>query len=135
MVNKLHKSFSVLLVLLQLIAPLVHAHSEAKYAPAGIHLPGLEYVQADHQTSTIKANALLCVSEGVIVGIGSGLKQKAMPPFDLVSPYSETTIKYGIPIILAHPIPKPVIAKNKKFLFSPLVEPPARVEPGARPVR
>ena len=94
MVNKLHKSFSVLLVLLQLIAPLVHAHSEAKYAPAGIHLPGLEYVQADHQTSTIKANALLCVSEGVIVGIGSGLKQKAMPPFDLVSPYSETTIKY-----------------------------------------
>ncbi len=94
MVNKLHKSFSVLLVLLQLIAPLVHAHSEAKYAPAGIHLPGLEYVQTDHQTSTIKANALLCVSEGVIVGIGSGLKQKAMPPFDLVSPYSETSIKY-----------------------------------------
>lgn len=94
MKNSLHKSFSVLLVLLQLIAPLVHAHSEAIDTVCGIHLPGLEYVQSELKMQAIQANSSSNVVEGVIVGIGSGIEYKAIQPLSLIDFDEAIAVKY-----------------------------------------
>jgi hypothetical protein len=75
-----------LLVLLQLIAPLVHAHTGEQVVSQGIHLPGLErYVRFQSQATS--SNDALCQaivfyndSDGLVVGIHTGLQRETALP-------------------------------------------------------
>lgn len=73
------------LVLLQFIAPLVHAHTSEKILSQGLHIPGLEtYSQSTAQGITPSVMAMSCkVSlfcgnlEGQVVGIDAGVSRNA----------------------------------------------------------
>jgi hypothetical protein len=79
----------IFLALLQLIAPLVHAHvSGASYAvgqnPGKLHVPGLEDF-GDPSALTNATNigdyctaGLSAPDEGLVVGVNSGIKQKLL---------------------------------------------------------
>jgi hypothetical protein len=61
----------------------------------------------------IYPNVVVCINIGMTIII------LIIP---IYTPYldlgiSETTIRYGMPIILAHPMPKPVMAANNKYLL------------------
>ena len=68
--------------MLQFIAPLVHAHASEHTSKQGLHVPGLEHYDAEHNTliaqmKTLQYNA--CV-DGMIVGVDVGLKQNRTTP-------------------------------------------------------
>lgn len=68
------------LVLLQFIAPLVHAHTSEKILSRGLHIPGLEsYGQAepDDKLSSLPCQALVLCGDidGQIVGVNTGLNR------------------------------------------------------------
>ncbi|MCF7987228.1 MAG: hypothetical protein K9L60_06640 [Methylovulum sp.] len=78
----------VLLALLQLIAPLVHAHAnnrfvtEITHEQAKLHIPGLELylkprleMSADVLWQTCRV-ALNTPTEGIVIGVDTGIKQK-----------------------------------------------------------
>ena len=59
------KLLVIFLVMLQLIAPLVHAHTGEKVSGlAGFHVPGLEMYSVDFSP------------DGIIVGVNAGIKDK-----------------------------------------------------------
>lgn len=72
------------LVLLQCIAPLVHAHTSEKVLSQGLHIPGLEvYSRSVSFNSTVSVTATLChVSafcsdiDGQIVGVDTGFSRE-----------------------------------------------------------
>lgn len=65
------------LVLLQLIAPLVHAHAGKQFPAVGVHLPGLEMYDDVYHTETIlQAVPAIVDSEALIVGINTGIQQQ-----------------------------------------------------------
>lgn len=80
MVSIIRTSLLVLLVLLQSIAPLVHAHTGgfrgvASDVSGGLHVPGLEiYLSADTSAQSSCFAALAVPAEGFAVGIHSGIK-------------------------------------------------------------
>lgn len=68
----------ILIALLQLVAPLVHAHSTGTQPPAlGVHLPGLEFI-AGSQHSTGATGALAQASQldccGILIDLGCGVR-------------------------------------------------------------
>jgi hypothetical protein len=67
----------LLLVLLQLFAPLVHAHVDKHFSTAGLHLPGLE-IHAFAKNDAPVVQALPCVysNNNLIVSIDTGIKDK-----------------------------------------------------------
>lgn len=73
MKTMLRKFTFIFLTLLQLIAPLVHAHTGEKISNAGLHVPGLELLG-------IEQNGLRCQAidydHGIMVGIDAGIKDK-----------------------------------------------------------
>jgi hypothetical protein len=73
-----------LLVLLQLMAPLLHAHSGTDRSPRGLHLPGLEYFDKESGRDAASASRYDLYSErGTIVGIACGVNERAgVPQFD-----------------------------------------------------
>jgi len=76
-----------LLVLLQMAAPLLHAHSGIDRSPEGVHIPGLEVFDTgeENQARSITRYALYGQA-GIIVGIATGLKDRpAVPQFDPVA--------------------------------------------------
>jgi hypothetical protein len=77
----------VLLVLLQMVAPLVHAHSGIDRSPEGVHVPGLEVFDTDEESQARStARYELYGQTGIIVGIASGLKDRpTVPQFDPVA--------------------------------------------------
>ena len=78
MLPTLRKILIIFLTILQLFAPLVHAHASESHSNQGLHVPGLERYSSHHQSSTyIKAHSSFhaCI-DGVLVGVGLGLKQK-----------------------------------------------------------
>ncbi len=81
----------IFLVLLQFIAPLVHAHTSEKILSNGLHIPGLEVygrsALPDTFNSTQSTKALPCkVSlfcsniEGQIVGVDAGFSRNLVAP-------------------------------------------------------
>jgi hypothetical protein len=66
------------LVLLQLIAPLVHAHTGEQIFNTGLHIPGLEALDHAHNSDTtpLLQSASAHNSEGLLIGINTGLKVK-----------------------------------------------------------
>lgn len=76
----LRKFLVIFLALLQLIAPLVHAHASEKSSIAGLHVPGLEGYAADHDALMFEAASYYAGAEGIIVGIDAGIKQNHAKP-------------------------------------------------------
>ena len=80
MVSIIRTSLLVLLVVLQSIAPLVHAHTGgfrgvASDLSSGLHVPGLEiYLSADTSAQSACFAAAALSTEGFAVGIHSGIK-------------------------------------------------------------
>ncbi|MEQ1635096.1 MAG: hypothetical protein ABL903_00300 [Methylococcales bacterium] len=66
----------ILLVLLQLFAPLVHAHVGKHFTSAGIHLPGLESRTVGVEAPTLQALDCNFSSSNLIVSIEAGVKNK-----------------------------------------------------------
>lgn len=87
MFSALRKFLVIFLAMLQLIAPLVHAHAGEKTPDWGLHVPGLEMygvkhdalmspaVNYDFSLDRIGSRPILAV-EGIIVGVDAGMKDK-----------------------------------------------------------
>ncbi len=76
MFTTLRKFTVIFLAILQLIAPLVHAHAGEKDADFGLHVHGLEMHSAEHDTLAFHAVSYDFSSEGIIIGIDAGIKNK-----------------------------------------------------------
>ncbi|TAN66984.1 MAG: hypothetical protein EPN17_12190 [Methylobacter sp.] len=87
MFTRLRKFTVVFLAILQLIAPLVHAHAGEKISGLGLHVPGLEMygvVQAasyDFSLGHIDSRPIATLLpspaiEGIIIGVDAGIKDK-----------------------------------------------------------
>jgi hypothetical protein len=78
----LRKFIVIFLTLLQLIAPLVHAHASEYPAKPGLHVPGLEQYGAENKTLLARMQTMhytVC-ADGIIVGVDTGLKQNRTNP-------------------------------------------------------
>jgi len=76
MFTTLRKFTVIFLAILQLIAPLVHAHAGEKNSDFGLHIHGLEMHGVEHDTLVFHAVNYDFNSEGIIVGIDAGMKNK-----------------------------------------------------------
>jgi len=78
---ELRKFLVIFLALLQLVAPLVHAHAgeESLSLPntglGKLHIPGLEAYGVEHETSMIKATGHHYYAEGLIIAVDAGIYQ------------------------------------------------------------
>jgi hypothetical protein len=81
MLFKLKKVLFIFLALLQLVAPLVHAHAGEKslfLANSGssqLHIPGLESYGIDFDASMIEAHSSQIDAEGIVIRVDDGIKQ------------------------------------------------------------
>ena len=86
MFSLLRTPIIVFLVLLQLFAPLVHAHTGEQIFTTGLHVPGLEaYVDAPsakQTTAILRAASQQTDAEGILVDINTGLKAKHSKALD-----------------------------------------------------
>ncbi len=89
MFTTLRKYTVVFLAILQLIAPLVHAHVGEKVGVLSnssigtLHVPGLERYSVDRDASAFQIEALYCKafthdfdSDGMLIGIDTGIKDR-----------------------------------------------------------
>ncbi|MGR9013949.1 MAG: hypothetical protein ACU83U_09925 [Gammaproteobacteria bacterium] len=93
MFTTLRKSTVIFLAILQLLAPLVHAHTGEKTSDLGLHVPGLEIYDVDHnilasQPISYDSNSSLIGSrsiaalppslaiEDIIVSVDAGMTDK-----------------------------------------------------------
>ena len=76
MIHPLRNSLIVLIALLQLVAPLVHAHSSGTQSAApGVHLPGLEFISANGSMPGVHAEVSRIDCCGILIDVSCGLKQ------------------------------------------------------------
>ncbi len=66
----------LILALLQLVAPLVHAHTGEESSAQGLHLPGYEHYNVNHDTPEFHALSHACAEEHSIISVGTGIKHK-----------------------------------------------------------
>jgi hypothetical protein len=95
MFTTLRKFTVIFLAILQLFAPLVHAHAGENVPDLGLHVPGLEMYDVEHDTPVSqeasydgrigsRSIAALPEVEGIIVGVDAGLKDNQVnAPSDL----------------------------------------------------
>ena len=76
MFSTLRKFLVIFLAILQLIAPLVHAHAGEKVSDLGLHVPGLEMYGVDHHALVSQTVSHDSSSEGIIVGVDAGMKDR-----------------------------------------------------------
>jgi len=76
MFSTLRKFLVIFLAILQLIAPLVHAHAGEKVSDLGLHVPGLEMYGVEHEALMSQAVSYDSSSEGIIVGVDAGMKDR-----------------------------------------------------------
>ena len=76
MFTTLRKFLVIFLAILQLIAPLVHAHAGEKNSDLGLHVPGLEMYGAEHDLLMSHAISVDFSHHGIIVGVDAGMKDK-----------------------------------------------------------
>ncbi|HEY8219834.1 MAG TPA: hypothetical protein VIF86_07010 [Methylobacter sp.] len=74
MFSGLRKFTIIFLAILQLIAPLVHAHAGEKASNWGLHVPGLEMYGVKHDALMSSAVNYDFNAEGMIVGVDAGMK-------------------------------------------------------------
>lgn len=77
MFTTLRKFLVIFLAMLQLIAPLVHAHAAGeKNSGLGLHVPGLEMYGVEHDDLIFRASSINFNPDGIIVGVDAGMKDK-----------------------------------------------------------
>lgn len=93
MFTTLRKFLVIFLAMLQLFAPLVHAHAGEKVSSLGLHVPGLEMYGVEHESPMSQAvsydfsSGRICsrpiatltpslAVEGIVVGVDAGMKDK-----------------------------------------------------------
>lgn len=76
MLTTLRKFTIIFLAILQLIAPLMHAHAGEKAPDLGLHVPGLEMYSVDHNARLFQTVSYDYSAEGIIVGVDAGIKNK-----------------------------------------------------------
>ncbi len=86
MIPALQKMTICLLALLQLAAPLVHAHSGMEAAGLGVHIPGLESWSVGANEDAVSSDSDYFRSNNCVVAVSSAIKQKHLvsvePAFD-----------------------------------------------------
>lgn len=90
-----------LLALMQMIAPLVHAHAGGGQSLGFVHVPGLEFL-AEQSRDSVQCASQEAVQD-VIVDLAQGLKLKS----DLVAPASK--LEYALPASAGLPLTRRVI--------------------------
>ena len=70
------KFLIIILALLQLVAPLVHAHADEKYSSHEIHLPRLEHFDIKPDASAYHAITQPSYKASPIISVGTGIKLK-----------------------------------------------------------
>jgi hypothetical protein len=78
MFTALRKSTVIFLAILQLFAPLVHAHAGEKVSDLGLHVPGLEMYGVEHHALVSQAVSYDFSFEGIIVGVDAGMKDRQL---------------------------------------------------------
>ncbi|MDP1664081.1 MAG: hypothetical protein Q8L79_03065 [Methylobacter sp.] len=76
MFTTLRKFTVIFLAIVQLIAPLVHAHAGDKVSDLGLHVPGLEMYGVKHSAFMSQAVNYDFDSEGIIVSVDAGMKDR-----------------------------------------------------------
>ncbi len=89
MLSSPQKMLIILLTLLQLVAPLVHAHTGEEHATQNIHLPGFEFFNLTLDTAILQAQKHPNFDTGSIISIGSAIKHKKI--------FSDHTVCYSLP--------------------------------------
>lgn len=116
MISSFRLFLFVWLVLLQCVAPLVHAHAGESRIKIGLHVPGLEIYGA--ATAALKGETVVAYasSDSILFGVDTGIKQSQNSPSTDTqnSPYLHQAMMGGIP---------PLKAFN--FQFSPQAPPAA----------
>jgi|JFJP01.1.fsa_nt_gi hypothetical protein len=81
MILTTQRFFLIVLGLLQLIAPLVHAHSNLQFSQFGLHLPTLEVYSSDTlpAESILQAIDSFSAHDSAIVSISHGIKNVDAP--------------------------------------------------------
>lgn len=74
MFSLFNKSLVILLTLLQLVSPLVHAHAGSVAAHAGLHIPGLEAYSILNETLSHETAISPQSSDCTIVAVDTGIK-------------------------------------------------------------
>ncbi|MFU8787404.1 MAG: hypothetical protein ACNA7G_00155 [Methylobacter sp.] len=74
MLTSLRKFTVIFLAIVQLIAPLVHAHTGEKSSGLGLHVPGLEMYGAEHDVLTVQVQSHDFGIDGMLIGIDAGIE-------------------------------------------------------------
>jgi hypothetical protein len=145
MIFSLRPFLVTFLVLLQFIAPLVHAHTGEKFSSQGLHIPGLEVYghseSSDVLDSTQSATALLCkVSsfcsdiEGQVVGVDAGFsRDMAIPMQRLYKIIAD--FHHGYYLVSSPAIFKPRLSVFSSTLHSPIIPLASQLANSAHPAR
>jgi hypothetical protein len=124
MILTMRRYLLILLGLLQLVAPLVHAHSGNDFAQFGLHLPSFEVYSAIHQQTAplLQSTDYLFSQNDAIVSISSGIRTQDIstdeqPP---VLYFPPTAVVFSVALssceINFSPQPAQII---KAFIYSP----------------
>ncbi len=121
----------VFLVLLQLIAPLVHAHAGKQLLGCGVHLPGLELYELNQPDSLLMAVQGNIDLDAMFVGVNTGIERQ----YSITSDNTETFafIATSVPMVTSDrlsatinfsPHDVPVFAYRPHVSSSPRAPPP-----------
>jgi hypothetical protein len=75
MLSVLRNSLIIVLAMLQLFAPLVHAHTGDNSFTQGLHIPGLEPYLSNHDAPVFQNVNVDWDSEGLLVVMDAGIKK------------------------------------------------------------
>lgn len=95
------KLLITLLALLQLLAPLMHAHASGEPSDHGVHIPRLEHFNVKNNTSDSLALQYPLSNESTIVSVGAAIKQSKL--------FSNKTPVFSLP--------------TEFFTFKPVINP------------
>jgi hypothetical protein len=118
------------LVLLQFVAPLVHAHTSEKFSSTGLHVPGLESYAHSTDNTVSTSDDLLCKVgafcgnfDGQIVGVDTGVNREiALPTQRLSKIIADLDYDHYLPAYSI--VSKPVITTPTIGLVIPAIQLP-----------
>ena len=115
MIAVIRKNLVFLLVMLQLVAPLVHAHIGSNSFNQGLHIPGLELFRINQDVPALQAINADNDAEGLLVVMDAGIKHTSDKFF---ATDSQSHLAVLVEQIRLAPLP---LADNN---FSPQQQPP-----------
>jgi hypothetical protein len=86
MIPTLQKITIIVLALLQLAAPLVHAHGQTETVGTGLHVPGLESLAIGNDVNGVSSLITPQHSENFLLDISTGIECKSSTDLDSVPP-------------------------------------------------